>query len=134
MSATTPLGLSSFPVLSIITWSPFVGALLIMFLARRNALLVRWLAVASTALSLLLSIVVYIAYDRDAATVFGHRVALGYGINGIVGSFRLNIWADFADQSPHIEFRKNDDRIHISESRYDFGTLPGGHYRAAFTL
>ncbi|HEY7041789.1 MAG TPA: NADH-quinone oxidoreductase subunit M, partial [Methylomirabilota bacterium] len=62
-----PLGLSSFPVLSIITWSPFVGALLIMFLARRNALLVRWLAVASTAVSLILSLVVYVAYDRDAA-------------------------------------------------------------------
>ena len=67
MSAATPFGLSSLPLLSIITWSPFVGALLIMFLARRNALLVRGLAVASTAVSLVFSIVVYVAYDRDAA-------------------------------------------------------------------
>ena len=37
MSAATPFGLSSLPLLSIITWSPFVGALLIMFLARRQA-------------------------------------------------------------------------------------------------
>ena len=44
MSAATPFGLSSLPLLSIITWSPFVGALLIMFLARRHALLVRGLA------------------------------------------------------------------------------------------
>ena len=67
MSAATPFGLSSLPLLSIITWSPFVGALLIMFLARRHALLVRGLAVASTAVSLVFSIVVYVAYDRDAA-------------------------------------------------------------------
>ncbi|HEY7437163.1 MAG TPA: proton-conducting transporter membrane subunit, partial [Methylomirabilota bacterium] len=59
--------MSSFPVLSIITWSPFVGALLIMFLARRNAALVRWLAVLSTSVSLVVSIAVYVAYDREAA-------------------------------------------------------------------
>jgi NADH-quinone oxidoreductase subunit M len=59
--------LASFPVLSIITWAPFVGALLIMFLARRNALLVRWLAVVSTSVSLVLSVAVYVAYDREAA-------------------------------------------------------------------
>ena len=58
MTASTPFGLSSLPMLSIITWSPFVGALLIMFLARRNARLVRGLAVASTAVSLVFSIVV----------------------------------------------------------------------------
>src|ERR1051325_6942354 len=51
--------LASFPVLSVITWSPFVGALLIMFLARRNALLVRGLAVAATALPLILSIIIF---------------------------------------------------------------------------
>jgi NADH-quinone oxidoreductase subunit M len=59
--------LASFPVLSVITWSPFVGALLIMFLARRSALLVRGLAVAATTLPLVLSIAIYVAYDREAA-------------------------------------------------------------------
>ena len=47
--------MSSFPVLSVITWAPFVGAVLIMFLARRNAALVRWLAVVSTSVSLALN-------------------------------------------------------------------------------
>src|SRR5262245_25624609 len=55
------------PLLSIITWAPFVGAVLIMFLARHRPLLVRVLAVASTAVSLALSLVVYVAYDREAA-------------------------------------------------------------------
>ena len=48
--------MSTWPVLSVITWSPFVGALLIMFLARHRPLLVRWLAVGSTSVSLVLSI------------------------------------------------------------------------------
>ena len=61
------ISLSSFPVLSVITWSPFVGALLIMFLARRSALLVRWLAVVATAVPLVLSIAIYATYDREAA-------------------------------------------------------------------
>src|SRR5229473_1540065 len=59
--------MSSFPVLSVITWAPFVGAILIMFLARRSAALVRGLAVLSTSVSLVLSIAVYVAYDREAA-------------------------------------------------------------------
>src|SRR5689334_18580231 len=59
--------LASFPILSVITWSPFVGALLIMFLARRSAPLVRWLAVLSTAVPLVLSIAIFVAYDREAA-------------------------------------------------------------------
>jgi NADH:ubiquinone oxidoreductase subunit 4 (subunit M) len=50
--------MSSFPVLSVITWAPFVGAILIMFLARRSAALVRGLAVLSTSVSLVLSIAV----------------------------------------------------------------------------
>ena len=61
------MALSSFTVLSVITWAPFVGALLIMFLARRHAALVRWLAVAATSVSLVLSIAIYVAYDREAA-------------------------------------------------------------------
>jgi NADH-quinone oxidoreductase subunit M len=58
---------SGFPTLTIITWSPFIGAVLIMFLARRRPLLVRWLALLSTGLSLLLSLRIYWGYDREAA-------------------------------------------------------------------
>ncbi len=55
------------PVLSLITWSPFVGALLIMFTARRSPLAVRLIAAVSTGVSALLSLGVYLAYDREAA-------------------------------------------------------------------
>ncbi|HVQ75977.1 MAG TPA: NADH-quinone oxidoreductase subunit M [Candidatus Binatia bacterium] len=55
------------PVLSIITWAPFMGAVLIMFCARHRPLLVRGLAVASTGISLVLSLWIYVAYDRDLA-------------------------------------------------------------------
>ena len=55
------------PTLSIITWAPFVGAVLIMFLARHRPLLVRWIALVSTTMSLGLSIWIYTAYEREAA-------------------------------------------------------------------
>jgi NADH-quinone oxidoreductase subunit M len=54
------------PVLSVMTWAPFVSALLIMFLARRRPRLVRWLAVAGTGVSLAASLWVYAAYDTTA--------------------------------------------------------------------
>ena len=52
-----------FPVLSIITWAPFVGALLIMFTARHRPLAVRLIALVSTGVSAVLSVWIYVAYD-----------------------------------------------------------------------
>ena len=57
----------TFPVLSVITWSPFVGALLIMFTARRSPLAVRLIAAVTTAISTLLSLWIYVRYEREAA-------------------------------------------------------------------
>jgi len=59
--------MSGWPVLSIITWAPFAGAVLIMFTARHRPRLVRWLAILSTGLALALSLAIYVAYDREAA-------------------------------------------------------------------
>ncbi len=65
------------PVLSIITWAPFIGALLIMFLARHRPLLVRLIAVATTSVSTALSLWIYVAYEREAAGFqFYEKVAL----------------------------------------------------------
>src|SRR5262247_2018796 len=55
------------PVLSIITWSPFVGAVLIMFLARHSPLAVRLISLVTTGISALLSVLIYVAYNREAA-------------------------------------------------------------------
>ncbi|PYO28731.1 MAG: NADH-quinone oxidoreductase subunit M [Candidatus Rokuibacteriota bacterium] len=59
--------MGGWPVLSVITWAPFVGAVLIMFTARHRPLLVRGIAVASTGLSLLAALAIYATYDREAA-------------------------------------------------------------------
>ena len=59
--------MSGWPVLSIMTWAPFVGAVLIMFTARHRPLLVRMIAVVATGISLVMAILTYIAYDREAA-------------------------------------------------------------------
>ena len=55
------------PILSLITWMPFLGAVLIMFAARHNPLLVRLIAVVTTGTSLLLSLRIFWLYDREAA-------------------------------------------------------------------
>ena len=55
------------PELSIITWAPFVGALLIMFTARHRPRAVRWIAAVTTGISAVLSIHVYAAYDYETA-------------------------------------------------------------------
>jgi NADH-quinone oxidoreductase subunit M len=59
--------MSRLPLLSIITWAPFVGAVLIMFTARHRPLLVRLIAATATGLSLLGSVVVFWTYDREVA-------------------------------------------------------------------
>jgi NADH-quinone oxidoreductase subunit M len=55
------------PILSIMTWAPFVSALVIMFLARHRPLLVRWTSAVGASISLIASLWVYWAYDRAAA-------------------------------------------------------------------
>ncbi|HEV8584732.1 MAG TPA: NADH-quinone oxidoreductase subunit M [Methylomirabilota bacterium] len=62
-----------FPILSVITWAPFVGALLIMFTARRSPLAVRLIAAVTTGISTLLSLWLYAAYDRDIAQTTGFQ-------------------------------------------------------------
>jgi NADH-quinone oxidoreductase subunit M len=59
--------MNGWPILSIITWAPFVGAVLIMFTARHRPLLVRGLAVTSTGIALLGTLLIYFSYDREAA-------------------------------------------------------------------
>ena len=59
--------MTGFPILSVMTWAPFVSALVIMFGARRRPTVVRWVAAAGASVSLVASIWVYWAYDRAAA-------------------------------------------------------------------
>ncbi len=66
----------SVPVLSLITWSPFVGALLIMFTARHRPLAVRLIAAVATGVSTVLSLWIYLAYDREAAGFQFHEKVL----------------------------------------------------------
>lgn len=59
--------MTTFPVLSVIMWAPFVGALLIMFTARHSPLRVRCIAAVSTGVSLVLTLWVFWTYDREVA-------------------------------------------------------------------
>ena len=79
------------PILSIMTWAPFVAALVIMFVARNRPLLVRWASLAGATVSLVASLWVYWAYDRAAAGFqFGEEFALvpSLGISYLFGGRR----------------------------------------------
>jgi NADH-quinone oxidoreductase subunit M len=75
------------PLLSIMTWAPFVSAIIIMFLARHRPLLVRLTALAGASVSLIASLIVYYGYDRGAAGFqFQEQLSLvpSLGINYIL--------------------------------------------------
>src|SRR5687767_1394419 len=59
--------MTELPILSIMTWAPFVAALVVMFFARHRPLLVRWTSLIGATISLVCSVWVYWAYDRAAA-------------------------------------------------------------------
>ncbi len=61
-----------------------------------------------------------IADDLDAAPALHHRIALGNRLSRVVGPFCLNIRANLADDRPHIKLGKDDNRIHVSQSGYNF--------------
>jgi NADH-quinone oxidoreductase subunit M len=75
---------SRLPILSIITWSPFLAALVIMAAARHRPLLVRGTAVLGAAIPLALSVWLCFAYDRATAGFqFGEHLPLvpSFGIS-----------------------------------------------------
>jgi NADH-quinone oxidoreductase subunit M len=69
--------MNGLPVLSIMTWAPFVAAIVVMFFARHRPLLVRWVSLIGATVSLVVSVWVYWAYDRAAAGFqFQEEIAL----------------------------------------------------------
>ena len=69
--------MNGFPVLSVMTWAPFVAALAVMFTARERPQLVRWLSLAGTSVSLVASLWVYATYDgATAGFQFREQMAL----------------------------------------------------------
>jgi len=63
----------SFPILSIITFMPALGALLILFAPRVSSALPRQIALATSLVSLVLSLVVIAQFDRNADFQFTER-------------------------------------------------------------
>src|SRR5687767_5825261 len=59
--------MTELPILSIMTWAPFVAGLVVMFFARTRPLLVRYVSLAGATVSLVCSLWVYWAYDRATA-------------------------------------------------------------------
>ncbi len=69
--------MTAVPILSIMTWAPFVSALLIMFFAHQRPMLVRFISLAGATVSLVASLWIFWAYDRDLAGFqFQEEIAL----------------------------------------------------------
>ena len=81
-----------FPILSIITWSPFVSALIIMAFARHRPLLVRMTGVIGSSLSLVLSILLYFKYDHVATGFQFHEQLPLVPSMGISYSLAVDGW------------------------------------------
>ena len=63
--------MSGLPILSVMTWAPFIAAVLVMFVARRSPLLVRILSLAGATVSLLASLWVYLwEYSSACRSVY----------------------------------------------------------------
>ena len=59
--------MTGLPILSVMTWAPFIAALIVMAFARQRPLLVRWTSLLGATVSLVASLWVYWSYDRAAA-------------------------------------------------------------------
>ena len=69
--------MTGIPILSVMTWAPFVSALFIMFFAHRRPMLVRFISLAGATVSLVASLWIFWAYDRDLAGFqFQEEIAL----------------------------------------------------------
>lgn len=83
--------MDSFPILSIIAWLPAVGALAILFLARDSELLPKQIALGSTIISFVLSIIMIARFKVNAEFQFSEHhvwlkdlgVSYSLGIDGI---------------------------------------------------
>lgn len=86
------MNLPPLPYISIITFAPLVGTFIIMMMRRENVAGIRWTAVITTGISLLTTILVWLAYDQSKGGVqfrdivplvpqFG--ISLNLGVDGI---------------------------------------------------
>ena len=75
-----------------------------------------------------------IADDLDAPSVFGDSIALGNGIHGVVCALGLNVGMNLADDGAHIELRKDHNSIDVGERSHDLGAFVGRHDRPPFAF
>ncbi|HEX5499075.1 MAG TPA: proton-conducting transporter membrane subunit, partial [Thermomicrobiales bacterium] len=77
--------MNGFPILSVMTFLPLAGALVIFFTPRASAALPRLVALVASLLSLLLSIVMLLRFDRNAPFQAGQPVPFQEKIDWLPG-------------------------------------------------
>jgi len=84
----------SFPILSFVTFFPVGGALLLIFIPKEKASLLRYLALAFTLVTFVASLALYLYFDGSVAEPqFVEKSPwLGYGINYHLGVDGISLW------------------------------------------
>jgi len=84
-----------FPLLSLVTFLPLVGVLIILFLRREQEAAIRWVAFLTSALTFLVSLLLVVNFDRaEAGFQFVERAAWipAWGIDYFVGLDGISLW------------------------------------------
>ncbi len=75
-----------------------------------------------------------IADDHDRPAAGFDCIAFRNGFGGVIHSLCMEVGPDLANDSAHVFFRKNDNRVHICQCGEDFRTLLGGHNRSSLAF
>lgn len=75
-----------------------------------------------------------IAHNFYSPATGDHFVALGNGLGGVIGAFRMHVRSDLANDRANIRFRENNHGIDIGQGGQNFGAFIGRHQGAAFTF
>ena len=75
-----------------------------------------------------------IADDDNATSASFDFGTLGDAFNCVVGSLRMNVRMNFADDGTHVIFRENYNSIHIGKSGENFCAFFCRNYRPAISF
>ena len=75
-----------------------------------------------------------IAHNFHSSAAGDHFVALGNGLGGVIGAFRMDVRADLANNRANIRFRENYHGIDIGQGGQNFCAFIGRHQGAPFTF
>ena len=76
----------------------------------------------------------WVADDGDAPAVGTDDVALGHGVDGVVGALAMDVRMQQLEQRTHGGFGKDDDEVHAAKRRHELGPMLGRQHGTPLPL